>query len=362
LKAKLGRANAAVKNFGTSVMGQFRNIALSFAGAFAVTNIIGKLRGLVDEMDKIGKAADKLGVSTKIYQEMALAAELSGVTMERFKLAMSAMGPFMLNAATGTAKYTAVLERLNLRYDDLAKLKPEQQFKRITGELDKVANATERVGLARAIFGRAGLEVLGMARNYELAREKLAGSIISRQDIAAAEKFNDELKIMEKRLKAMAANAGWVRKLANFLENVQSPRGRKDIGENMVLRMLGLTNLNEYSKKVFNDFDQQMAAMNKQGVTTERQRDILRKQREEEAAGKNFKKIYESMTGANSAGGGTRERFDQFRRIGSLGGFGGGGVTEYPVLTFLEQWGPLVRASVEDIARKTPEPNEGGRY
>ena len=359
LKAKLGQARASVSKFGSMVGSKLVALASSFGatllGMFAFRSLITHARGLINHLDKIGKASAALGVSTKVYQEMAFAAQLAGSSMEKFKLAMSAMGPFMLNAAAGGRTQAAVLERLNLNYKELSQLKPEEQFRAITAELDKVANATERVGLARAVFGRAGLDVLNMARNLETARNRLAGSIISEQDIAAAESFNDEMALLYKRFQALAVGSGAIRKLAEEMEYLN--KQTKQYILHLLFIKTGIPQALEKLNFLITPEDQIIANENK-GLTEKERKDRV-KRREELKAAKDIKQVFDAMGG--KGGGGDRERYDQFRRIGALGGFSGGGGQPTPVLSFLEQWGPLVRASVEDINRKTPDVDPGGR-
>jgi hypothetical protein len=167
------------------------------------------------------------------------------------------------------------------------------------------------------------------------------------------------LALVEKKLQAIAVKSGFLRKLVEWLEKIQNPEGRKDIAEKLVLDKLGLGGLNEYAKKVLNPMEEQLADLNKTGVTTAKGREAMRKTREEQEAARSIKDVFDAMRGGG--GGADRARFDQFRRIGSLGGFSGGAPAESPVLTFLQQWGPMVRDSVEAIDRKTPEPDAGGR-
>jgi len=90
LRAKLGQANGALSGFASKVKAKFVAVGAAIIAAFAFNKIKNSITGLIDEMDKIGKASDRIGITTKAYQEMSFAAELAGVTMERFTLAMSA--------------------------------------------------------------------------------------------------------------------------------------------------------------------------------------------------------------------------------------------------------------------------------
>jgi len=171
MRAKLSQAGASVRKFGRvvrvvawraekrfqklgktinqSLKNSFGGIGAKAIGAvggfFAIRQVTSMAKALVDEMDKIGKASDRLGITAEAYQEMAFAAQLAGVSMERFTLAMSALGPFMLNAAKAGTKQARVLDVLKLGYKDLAALNPEGQFKAITKFLAWLGITTKRL-------------------------------------------------------------------------------------------------------------------------------------------------------------------------------------------------------------------------
>lgn len=381
LRAKIGQAASSVRRFGRLMrvvswraekrwqkLGKTINKSLkeSFGGigakAFgavggflAIRQITSMARNLVDEMDRIGKASDRLGITAEAYQEMAFAAKLAGVSMERFTLAMSALGPFMLNAAKAGTRQAKVLEVLNLKYKDLAKLDPEAQFKAITKAIDGISNATERVGVSRLIFGRAGFEVLGMARNYETAVNKIrsAGGIISSEDIKAAEQFNDQLALMISRLKASSTKSGLLAWLNDIAKTI-SEEGLFDFSRPLSEGMLTGEGLGGSSEEA-------VAAAAGEKIS-KKMIDAARKTMEE---GKLGESAAEAMAaGAEKVSGAVKKdqfRVDQLRRIGALPSAVTGGPRQ-PIVDVVEHWLPLVLEAAREINRKTPDVNQGGRY
>jgi hypothetical protein len=369
LRAKLSQAGNALNKFSQSVKSKMAavgtQVLASLAGAFALHSIKTQITSLIDEMDKIGKASDRLGVSTKAYQEMAFAAKLAGVTMERFTLAMSALGPFMLNAANGASRQAKALKVLNVDYAELSKMAPEKQFNTITKAIDELANATERVGISRLIFGRAGFEVLGMAANMEAAKKRIEDGIISEKDIRAAEDFNDTLAAMSTKLKAVAANSGALRAVAEILKNFEgggagalAQAARLDPVTGPFMALGGLIGSNATIANLQKSTAEEIDKLNKGGPG-----DAARRAADRQAA--NVAEAFAASTG----GGGMRERFrvDQLRRIGALPG-AGPGTGDGPILSMatnlekLVEIIPPIAQAATAINLKTPPPNKDGKF
>lgn len=355
LKAKVGQARASLKSFAASAKANFLKVGAAIAGAFAITRIVSMARSLVDEMDQIGKASKGIGVTAETFQEMAFAAKLAGVPMEKLKLSMGALAAFMLQAANKGRIQTAVLKRLGLEYKALSQMKPEDQFKAITKSLDGVANATERVGLARSLFGRSGMDLLLVAREYDEAVKKIrsGGGIITAEDIKAAEKFNDQLALMEKRLKARATKSGLLAWLNDIAKTI-GDKGLFDFSRPLSKGLLTGEGLGGTSEEA-------VAAAHGEKIS-KKMVEGAKKTLEEAKLGKDIADVFDAEKAGAGAGRKDRFRVDELRRIGAAGlGPGGMGGPD-PVTDAVAYWLPLVLSAAKDINRKTPEINDGGRY
>lgn len=366
LQAKLAQAKSSLRGFANSASVQIGRIGAGFLAAFGVQALFRYLKDIGDQMDQVGKASARLGISTKAYQEMAFAAKLAGVSMDRFTLAMSALGPFMLNAANSSSRQAKALRLLNLEYSDLAKMSPEKQFNTITRAVDQLSNATERVGVSRLIFGRAGFEVLGMASNMEAAREKMKGALIGDDQIRAAEEFNDALALMDKQLRALIANFGIFKTASAWLSRAQEEgiagtllRQAYEAQKTMIFGPLKYLPTDILSNEG--------AAINKRFGGAESgpaQRAAQRKAREN-AAASSVADIFGEK--GSSGGGSTNQIFsDALRRIGGMssssnvGGFAND--PAYMTSEFLRQWLPVIAEVAKSIDKKTPSPNSKGLF
>src|SRR5262245_20245859 len=76
--ADLGKAQAALKGFGSFASGIGSKVALAFA-AIGGTMF---LKGQADAIDSTAKLGDRLGIATEQMQALQLAADLAGVDSE----------------------------------------------------------------------------------------------------------------------------------------------------------------------------------------------------------------------------------------------------------------------------------------
>lgn len=333
LQAKLSEAKGRLSRFASSVKSRLMGIGGALAGAFAITRIISGLNRLKDEMDEIGKSAKAIGVSAETFQEMKFAAKLAGVEMSKLKMSMGALGAFMLQAANGGKIQSAVLKRLSLDYDALSKMKPEEQFKLITKALDGVSNATERVGLARSVFGRSGMDLLLVAREYEKSVQAIraGGGIISNEEIAKAEELNDQIATMATRMKAVIANTGFFSGINDFLK-------------------VGFVKSDHLVREAYGK------------PITKAMVDAAKKGRQE--AGKDIKAIFDEGKKKNTAAKSViadQVIADQFRRIGATS-FGNQFSNQENKIDELNKSMTIVAEATNSINRKTPEVNQGGKF
>ena len=354
LRAKLARAKSGIRNFASSVTARLGGVAAAFAGAFAVHRIISGIRSLINEMDEIGKKSKALGVGVETFQEMSFAAKIAGVSMQQLSKGMGAMASFMLMAANNGKTQLAILDKLGLKYDDLAKMKPEEAFRRITKAIDEVGSAQERVGISKQIFGRAGVDLLNVARGYESAVQSIrnAGGIITEEDIRNAERFNDELALAGQKFKAGVAKSGFTTLLADLADRFNK-EGLFDFDKS--LKRGVLTPLADVADEINEKFGK---AITPEEVAAKR------KSAAETKAAKTLKQAFDEVsTSAKSAQKADRLKVDQFRRIGATA-FGNqmANTSVEARLMEMEMWMRLVAESTQGINRKTPEVNQGGKF
>lgn len=164
------------------------------------------LNGLYDDLDSIGKIADKVGLTTDELQELRFAAQLSGVSVGGLDVAMQRFARRTAEASDGTGVLYKVLKANNISvrdstgamrplidiikdYADLIQAAPSQQEKL---RLSFVAFDTEGAALVNTLRnGAAGLDAMRV-------EAKELGVVIGEDLVRDAARVNDEFTKMAK--------------------------------------------------------------------------------------------------------------------------------------------------------------------
>lgn len=154
---------------------------------------------VINRLDDLGKSARSVGVMAEDFQKLAFAARRNNMDLGRFTQAFQKMQRTIDDANDQLATQIRIFDKLGISLDDILGKNPAQQFKIMTDALIKQTNATQRAALANEIFGRAGKNVLNMARDYEVLGDELErlGGVINEETIQAAEDAKDALESLK---------------------------------------------------------------------------------------------------------------------------------------------------------------------
>jgi hypothetical protein len=143
-----------------------------------------------------------MGLSMKAYQEMAYAAERSGVDIRQVDVAIKTMSRNMVTAG-------AITNKLGIDFQKLKSLSPERQFAEVGRRIAAIQNPAERVAVATEIFGRQGARIAEMAKDFErlAAAANMYGVILDEGAIKKAEQFNDMMTTLSLRIRAAFVNS-----------------------------------------------------------------------------------------------------------------------------------------------------------
>ncbi len=155
---------------------------------------------LTASMDATAKAAGTLGTTTEKITEMKAAFRAAGAddgNLERMLRQMSARAAEAAHVVGGET--AAAFRELGLNARDLARLSPDEQFRKIADALGNVANGGERARLGNAIFSREYEQVSKVvtagrdAFNAAAQEAREFGAVLSSDTARKAELFNDNL-------------------------------------------------------------------------------------------------------------------------------------------------------------------------
>lgn len=199
-------ATGAVKAMGPAAVA-------AIGGFFAVATIREfnqQVQQSIDKLDAIGKTADRLGLSTDALQELRHAAELSGVEVATFDMAMQRFVRRTAEAAQGTGEAKGALEELGIQLrDNDGKMKSsEQLFTEVSDALSKVGSQSDRVRLAFKLFDSEGVKLVNMMQDGSAAIDKMRqdardlGLVFDEALIRKSTESKDKLDVLWKMIDA----------------------------------------------------------------------------------------------------------------------------------------------------------------
>lgn len=181
------------------------------AGMFAIRAIKGFIEGQLAAIDALGKTADRLGLATERLAGLRHAAEQTGVSTATLDMALQRMVRRVAEAAQGTGEAKGALQELGISAEALARLSPDEQFRRLADAMQGVTNQGDRVRLAMKLFDSEGVALVNTMRGgsaqlmeFQSEAEKL-GIALDRSAVKKIEDANDAINRLKASLLGVAA-------------------------------------------------------------------------------------------------------------------------------------------------------------
>lgn len=173
-------------------------------GTAAATAFISASKSLIDYGDQLHNASLKTGVTVEALSQLYYAAGLSDVSTQALEKSLGFMSRSIAEAGAGTGKASAALQTLNINYDALSKLKPEDQFTVIADKIAGIEDPSLRAEAAAALLGRGYQDLMpliadgakGLTEMREAA-DKMGGTM-SADTARAMDGFNDAMGALTK--------------------------------------------------------------------------------------------------------------------------------------------------------------------
>ena len=196
--AGLGRLGAATR--GGELPGPLAAIAnFSFSPAGLVAGMLEAVREWSKGGSELAHLAEQAGTTVEEFSALSYAARRTGVDTAGLATGIRKMQVTIAAAGRGMPQAQAALVSMGANLQDLARMRPEDQFKYMADRIAAIQNPTERAAAAVRIFGRAGTEMLpmlmqgsaGIDRFEKRARE--LGLVTSTESAQAALRFSRAL-------------------------------------------------------------------------------------------------------------------------------------------------------------------------
>lgn len=199
-----GAEKSASKLGGTlkSAIGKSAKIAVAGVAALgaSVTAASGAMvksaMDTADYGDRVDKMSQKIGMSTKSFQEWDFVLQQNGSDISGLRAGMKTLS----NAAN---KNNEAFKKLGISQKELKSLSPEQLFERTVEQLQKMPDSTERTALATTLLGRSATELKPLLNQTAEATKELKeqaneyGMVMSEKAVKASATFNDSLNKMK---------------------------------------------------------------------------------------------------------------------------------------------------------------------
>lgn len=239
LKSDLNKATRQVQSAGKRMRDKMRNAMRTVRRAMlpvtaAITAAAFALRKFSNHIDNVAKSARRLGVGVEKFQELALAAELSGAGISELETAMAQFTRKISDVENGTERTInafKLLEKESGRAIDFSTR--QKAFEDTIEALSEIGDETTRAKIALELMGaRSAQRLLPFINSFQDAKQEVKdlNASISKETTEAFEEFNDSLtKLGKVGLKDVAeAMTPFVKSVTDLVERYLAWRTESD--------------------------------------------------------------------------------------------------------------------------------------
>lgn len=178
-------------------------VALATAGAAVVgvsKSFVNSTSELAQYGDAIDKNSQKMGVSSKFYQEWDAVLQHSGTSMDSMSSTFKTLAKASQDASSDQQEAFA---KLGLSMEQVSSMSSEELFSRVIAGLQGMEEGTERTALATTLLGRGSMEMGALLNTSAEDTQKMIdtvnelGGVMSDDAIKASAKYQDSLQDMQ---------------------------------------------------------------------------------------------------------------------------------------------------------------------
>ena len=184
------RLSKAIDQLDEFSAGAAKGLAAITAAAGAMTFAILKT---LDSAGELVDASKAIGVSAANLQQLQSAAAMAGVGADQLNASLIRLSGNLGSALQkGSGPAIDALKSLNIPLNEIARMRPDEQFKRIATEINKITNPAERNAKAIELFGKQGPRLLDVANNLDRIAQSLTDA-----DFVALDEAGDALDLLK---------------------------------------------------------------------------------------------------------------------------------------------------------------------
>ena len=166
-------------------------------GAASVGGLVAGLKNVAGEMDRVSKAAQKIGTSTETLSALEHAAKLADVSAQSLQTSLGRLARGLDEARSGSGAAADAFARLKI--DPSTFSDPADAMKAIAERFATMPDGVTKTALAMQLFGKSGADLIpllnaGASGIAEMEAEaRRLGITFSTETGRAAEEFNDNI-------------------------------------------------------------------------------------------------------------------------------------------------------------------------
>lgn len=176
---------------------RLRGVLGGLFGAISVGGLVAGMKNVVGEMDRVSKAAQKIGTSTESLSALEFAAKLADVSAQSLQSSLGKLARSLDEARSGSGAAAEAFARLEI--DPRTFSDPADAMKAIAERFAAMPDGVSKTALAMDLFGKSGADLIpllnaGASGIAELEAEaRRLGITFSSETARAAEEFNDNM-------------------------------------------------------------------------------------------------------------------------------------------------------------------------
>ena len=192
------------------------------AGAFAFDKLISGFSSAIEKGDQFQDLANRFQITAESLQEIGNAASLSGGSLEDVASAMNKLAKNAGEAIGGNTKLEETFARINVSFQDLQTLSPQDLFYKLSEAISSGAiPANEQLAVASDLAGKSVGSLMETIRRGPDAIQTLGQSmgVMSNETVSSLSELSDQIKIFQTN---MTMAFGTVASLLNpFIKGLQ---------------------------------------------------------------------------------------------------------------------------------------------
>jgi hypothetical protein len=183
----------------------------SLAASIGVVGFAASIKSAADFADEIGKAAQKVGVTTEALSALKYAADLSDVSFESLQTGLKKLSVNMLTAAQGGKEAQEAFKLVGINVKDSAgNLKgADAVLAELADKFQSLPDGAQKTALAVKLLGKSGADLIPLLNGGSQALAAMAaeaekfGLVVTADSARAAEQFNDNITRLEGSLQGL---------------------------------------------------------------------------------------------------------------------------------------------------------------